>query len=37
MPTLELLSGYVCIDFASVGKKKFLNPQAFGDGFLSKI
>lgn len=33
----ESYCGYVCIDFASVEKKKFLDPQAFEDGFLSKI
>ena len=25
----------ICVEFASVGKKKFLNPEAFNKGFLS--
>ena len=25
----------VCVEFASVGKKKFLNPEAFYGGYLS--
>ncbi len=27
--------GYICVEFAA-GKKKFLNPEAFNDGFLSR-
>ena len=33
----EVDGGYISIEFASVGKKKFLNPEAFNDGFLRII
>jgi hypothetical protein len=31
----ESNDGYICVEFAA-GKKKFLNPEAFNDGFLSR-
>ena len=31
----EVDDDHICVEFASVGKKKFLNPEAFNKGFLS--
>ena len=31
----ESNDGYICVEF-TVGKKKFLNPEAFNDGFLKR-